>query len=131
MGDTDGMGPSPSRPRPPAGPAPDHRLRAVVVALLLVAVGLAGFATPAGAHASLVSTDPADGATVDAPPETVTLTFTEPVSLGAGGVEVLDDSGEPVHEGEAVARDRQVTVGMRPDLDEGTYVISYRGPSAH
>ena len=63
-------------------------------------------AAPAAAHASLVSIDPADGARLDESPEVVTLTFSEPVSVGLGGVRVLDADGDPVQDGAAARRRR-------------------------
>ncbi|HEY4625692.1 MAG TPA: copper resistance protein CopC, partial [Blastococcus sp.] len=61
------------------------RRAALLLAALLSGWLLAGVATagPALAHATLVSTDPADGARLAKPPAKVTLRFSESVSLGA------------------------------------------------
>src|SRR5690606_38019127 len=108
-----------------------RRLRRIPAALLLIVAAVTVlWASPAGAHASLSSSDPADGSTVEELPGAVTLTFTEPVSLGVGGVEVLDASGEAVQDGEASVQDTVVTVDVPADLPDGTYVISYRVVSA-
>ncbi|WP_183101515.1 copper resistance CopC/CopD family protein, partial [Nocardioides pelophilus] len=77
------------------------------------------------AHASLVSSDPAEGAVVDAAPETVTLTFDEPVSVVGDGIQAYDASGDPL-ETDAGARDEVVTVDLPGGLDDGTYVVAWR-----
>jgi copper transport protein len=103
-------------------------VRAVLAGVLaLVAVVLP--AAPASAHASLVSTDPAEGAVLPQPPERITLTFDEPVSLSAAGARLYDASGDEV-EVEAASRDRVVTAVVGEDLADGTYVLTYRVVSA-
>ena len=84
---------------PYARPAPRRRaphwwvpVAAALVALALVLLG----GSPAAAHAELVETDPAEGAVVETAPETVTLTFNEPVRLTSQEVAVYDAGGEPV-----------------------------------
>jgi copper transport protein len=105
--------------------------RRAALAVTVLAIGfLASAAGPAAAHASLVSVDPADGARLDESPDAVTLTFSEDVSVGLGGVRVLDGEGEPVQDGAARADGEVVTVDLRPDLPAGTYVVSYRVTSA-
>ena len=52
-------------------------LRAIAVTVLCVAALLLG-AAPAFAHTRLQSSDPADGASLDAGPQRVSLTFNEP-----------------------------------------------------
>ena len=101
-------------------------LGAAAGGLLLVVLG----ASPAAAHASLVSVDPPDGARLDESPATVTLTFSETVSTGLGGVQVIDADGDQVQTGAARAQGAEVQVDVEPDLPDGTYVISYRVISA-
>jgi copper transport protein len=83
----------------------------------------------AWAHASLVSADPADGATLAAPPDQVVLRFSEPVSPLA--VKLLDDTGAAVTlppvaqpEGETIR------VALPSQMRHGTYLLSYRVTSA-
>ena len=64
-------------------------LAALGLVLVLALVGTA----PAGAHAELLTTTPGDGQTVAEPPSSVTLEFTEPVSVSLGGVRVFDSRG--------------------------------------
>jgi copper transport protein len=103
-----------------------HRL-ALAVVLALAALTL--LAPAASAHASLVSTDPAEGEVLAAAPETITLTFDEPVALSTDGATLYDASGQEVP-AEARSVDRVVTVTPGGDLAEGTYVLGYRVISA-
>lgn len=50
---------------------------AVLLVILCTSLG----ALPAYAHATLIATDPADGARLDQAPATVALSFNEPVSV--------------------------------------------------
>ncbi|HEY9556863.1 MAG TPA: copper resistance protein CopC [Acidimicrobiales bacterium] len=103
--------------------------RAWLAVVLLVAV-IIGSASPASAHASLLSVDPPDGARLDESPAAVTLTFSEPVSAELGGVRVVDGDGNQVQVGAARVDGVVVTVDLQPDLPDGTYVVSYRVISA-
>ena len=107
--------------------------RPVLLLLVLLAGWLSlGVATagPAAAHAELVSTDPGEGARLDAVPGTVTLTFSEGVSLGAGYARVLGADGERVDTGAAEVDGDTVTVPLRGDLPDASYVVTYRIVSA-
>lgn len=96
-------------------------LATVLLAGLLV--GSAG--APASAHASLVSTDPAEGAVLDRAPDVVTLTFDEQVSVVDDGIRAYDADGEPL-EVDAGARDEVVSAELPDDLADGTYVVTWR-----
>ena len=102
-----------------------NRRRALSALLLGLALVVA-LASPAAAHASLVSVDPADGARLDEGPERVRLTFSEAVSADLGGVRVLDRTGQAVHEGAARVESDVVEVDLERDLADGTYVVSFR-----
>lgn len=69
-------------------------LRAVLAALPLTMVLLIAWATPAAAHTDLDSTNPADGATLDAPLDEMTLTFTLPVTQLGDGVSLEGPDGQ-------------------------------------
>lgn len=115
---------SPARPvrRHPALPAGWARVAAALVALALVVLG----AAPASAHAELIGSDPAEGAVVETAPDTVTLTFNEPVRLTSQEIAVYDAAGEQV-EAASRAGGTEVTVGLTgaTDLADGTYVVSW------
>ncbi|MER6360157.1 FixH family protein [Kitasatospora sp. NPDC001527] len=97
-----------------------------VLALLLAGAG------PAAAHAALQSTDPAQNAVLPTAPPSVTLTFSEAVSLSADSVRVLDpagkavDAGSPAH---ADGKDNTARVGLGSGLADGTYTVAWRAVS--
>ncbi|SDC57731.1 copper transport protein [Geodermatophilus telluris] len=109
-------------------------MRRPALLLLVLLAGWLGLgvatAGPAAAHAELVSTDPGDGARLDAVPGQVTLRFTEGVSLGAGYARVLGDGGERVDTGAPTVDGDTVTVPLRGDLPDASYVVTYRVVSA-
>ncbi|NYE37437.1 copper transport protein [Nocardioides cavernae] len=102
------------------------RVAAALVALALCLLQVVLGASPAAAHAELVETDPAEGAVVEVAPETVTLTFNEPVRLTSQEIAVYDATGDPVAS-TAGANGAEVTVGLTgaADLADGTYVVSW------
>jgi len=104
-------------------------LRAFPLAVLLAVWTVLGTAGSASAHATLVSTDPAEGAVVDEAPSTVTFTFDEPVQLVPDGLLAFDAAGERV-DVEAAASGVEVTGRLPDDLADGTYVVTWRVVSA-
>jgi len=104
-------------------------LGALALGLLLAGLWVA----PAGAHASLVSTDPAAGATVTTSPAAVTLSFSEPVESALGGVRLFDARGrrvDGVGTPHRPAGASDVLTASLPDLDDGTYALTWRATSA-
>ncbi len=108
------------------------RRRGAVVLLLLTGWLLAALvsAGPAAAHATLVSTSPAEGARLDTAPAVVTLEFTEGVSLGAGYARVLTAGAEEVAGDGASVDGRQLRVPLPEGLADGGYLVTYRVVSA-
>jgi copper transport protein len=108
------------------------RLRRLAGAGVLVAavasVGLALGPAPADAHAELISTEPASGEQLDAAPERVVLRFTESVDVSGDAVEVLTAGGDRIDVGTADHPDgeRSAVAVDLPELDDGTYVVSWR-----
>lgn len=101
-------------------------MRACLVALLLLAAP--HLATGALAHASLIGSDPRDGAVVMAAPGRVTLTFNEPVSALLLRVIVPDGQSRDLA---GVAVDGNVLqVSLPPGLGRGTHLLSWRVVSA-
>jgi methionine-rich copper-binding protein CopC len=118
----------------------------LLVTFALVASALPVFAAPAAAaepaaehaaaaehagtaallplHARLVSTTPADGATVPTA-EQVTLTFTEDVDPRFLVVRVTGPAGDDT-QGSPVVRGRTVTQPLVPDLSAGPHSVAYR-----
>ena len=95
-----------------------------VLAGLAVLLVLAG-ASPAAAHATLVRSDPAQGAVLESAPEQVRFTFSEHVSLLPDGVRVFDAAGEEL-DADATARGEQLDVELGDDLADGTVVVVWR-----
>jgi copper transport protein len=99
---------------------------ALPAALLLVPAA-------ASAHAVLVDSVPARGATVREQPRQVVLRFSESVEANFGALRVFDararrvDDGPAQHPGASGAR---LSVGLKPGLPDGTYVATYRVISA-
>ena len=101
--------------------------RALVV-LVAVAALLASAGTALG-HAVLVSSSPAADARLEAAPDRVTLTFSEPVEIvQSDDIDVVDEAGEDVTAGPATneAEARTVEIPLRPGLGEGTYTVRYQ-----
>ncbi len=115
-----------SRPR-----GPSALRRVAVLAALVLALVVAG-ATPAFAHATLLTTEPQPGGKFETSPGAISLRFNEPVEVSLGGIRLFDgssdriDIGAPEHpDGES----NQVRASM-PKLDDGTYVVTWRVMSA-
>ena len=100
--------------------------RPLIGALLaLIALGLA--AGPALAHAELDTADPADGAVLDTPPTTITLTFTERLEPGKSSFRLLlGDDNLGVGE---VTGPREMTLDDLT-LGPGEYLIKWTSASA-
>jgi copper transport protein len=103
------------------------------VAFLLAALAVVAGSAPARAHASVVSTAPADRQVLGTPPSRVSLTFTEPVSLGLTRVGVIAPDGDtvatgrPAHPGD---RAEKVAVTLRTLSAKGTYTVVWHTVSA-
>jgi copper transport protein len=102
-------------------------LRATLLVSLALGAILVG-PSPAGAHALLQRSEPADGIRLGAAPQVVTLEFTEPPEPTLSGIQVLDQSGAEVQRGQADL------VPGRPDalrvqvggLEKGVYTVVWR-----
>ena len=103
-------------------------LAATFVVALLLLIG-----PPASAHAMLEGSTPAADAVLTAPPSSVDLVFNEAISLLPDSVRVFGPDGTQVDSG-AVAHSHgdaaTASVGVQPDLPDGTYLVSYRVVSA-
>jgi methionine-rich copper-binding protein CopC len=100
-------------------------LRAIAVTVLCVAALLLG-AAPAFAHTRLQSSDPADGASLDAGPQRVSLTFNERMQPGFATVTVIGPDTRPYQAGDVTADGGTVSIGVAPLGPAGRYEIGYR-----
>jgi len=116
--------------RPPSGRA--GRRRAVAAVLLGVLLALAGPATAAQAHASLVATTPGASARLSTVPHQVGATFSEPVEAGIGSMKVYGPDGSRADAGTSRhgASDREIVAGVRNASAHGTYTVAWRVVSA-
>jgi len=94
-------------------------LAALVTLLFLVA-------SPASAHTELTSSTPANGAVVNGPPSTISLTFSEPPLAEGLAVQVAALDGPQVEVGKPTLKGSTVTVTWPATANSGEYSISYR-----
>ncbi|WP_374238006.1 copper resistance protein CopC [Gordonia sp. 'Campus'] len=106
--------------------------RVVVVLAALACLGLVGsWAAPAAsAHSRLVSSDPADGAALQSGPESVTLTFNEPIQSSYAVLNVVGPDDHYWQSGEPTVDGPDLRVGVRELGPTGKYVVNYRVTSA-
>jgi copper transport protein len=104
------------------------KLRALAVGWL-TGLALVLGASPAAAHATLVSSDPAEGEVLAEAPDVVTFTYDESVSLTGDSIKVFDAAGEPV-EADASGEGEVIEVDLPDELADGTYVVAWRVVSA-
>jgi hypothetical protein len=113
-------------PRAPPQPGDsDMRCLRILATTLIL---LAGVAPAAFAHAHLVKSQPAKGATVRVAPGMLTLWFSEPLEPDFCTVEVVDDAGHRVDQGKATldpADPKILHVALKP-LTPGTYKAVWR-----
>ena len=101
-------------------------MRFVAGCVLLWAVGPRG----AAAHAALTRAEPAAGARLSAPPTKIALVFSEALELGFSLVQVTDESGKRVDQGELKADggansvEKPLTI-----LKPGTYRVKWHAVS--
>lgn len=103
------------------------RTRAAVLSLLVPLLALASLAlgaAPASAHASLIGSDPVDGATLASAPATVSFTFNEDIRDPA--YVVVDAGDQRVAEGQAEVDANVVTARVDADAVAGTWTAAYR-----
>ncbi len=102
-------------------------VRRAVAATSLVALVVLGAASAAGAHAVLLRTSPAAQSTLAESPSSIQLTYSEPVEVAFGAIRVFDVEGRRVDRGEIgrASGGREVSVAV-PELDDGTYIVTWR-----
>jgi methionine-rich copper-binding protein CopC len=100
-------------------------MRALLLGLVVLAVG----AGPVAAHAELVSSDPADGATVTGSPDEVVTVFDEPL-LDNSSMELIGPDGSRVATGDVDPADRTRMVIAVSDITPGEYEARWTAASA-
>jgi len=100
--------------------------RALLGGLLLIASLFVGMPA-AQAHADLVSSDPAAGATLATAPTELRLTFSEAPDPALSAVELLTTGASPVSTGGQRVEGRStLVVPITDPLAEGTYTVTWR-----
>ncbi|SCL29152.1 copper transport protein [Micromonospora nigra] len=107
-----------------------RRLAALAGLLVTVVALLVAPATPASAHAVLVSTSPTASAVTPSGPSEVVLTFSESVRKVPGKIRVIAPDGSRADRGEPRFDGPVVTVPVDPAGGRGTYLVTYRVISA-
>ena len=87
------------------------------------------WATAAWAHAELLRADPSPGQLLAQPPDTITLTFSEPVQAPSGSIRVLDGDGRAI-DVESIRSSDLTVIASLPRLENGGYVVTWRVVSA-
>jgi copper resistance protein C len=99
-------------------------------ALLIGLVLLLVDAIPVAAHAELVSSDPAAGATVTGSPDEIVVVFSEPIEYNSS-IELIGPDGARVATGGADAADRtRLVIDSPPQLSPGEYEVRMTVASA-
>lgn len=96
---------------------------AVVLASVLTAI-------PAFAHAALISSDPANGAQLDASPARITLTFNQDVEPQFATVTVSGPDGTAYADGAVRVDGPDAVIDVKPLGPAASYVVAYRVISA-
>ncbi|MFC5822258.1 copper resistance CopC family protein [Nonomuraea insulae] len=105
-------------------------MRRLLTVLLLAFASVGALCSPAMAHNVLISSDPADGATLSASPGRVTLVFDQAVRQGYAQVGVTGADGSSWADGSAAVAAERVSVKVKPLPAGGSYVVGYRILSA-
>jgi methionine-rich copper-binding protein CopC len=103
-----------------------HRwTRAVLAALLTLALGFAG-ASVASAHTALVSSTPENGAALSAAPEEIVFTFSEPLLPDFVRFLRISDTGEAEDLGVTEVDGATARLFWPPGLPGGEWTVEYR-----
>ncbi|MCU1358390.1 MAG: Copper resistance protein CopC [Acidimicrobiales bacterium] len=117
-----------ARVRRPTRNGTRRRFHVALATLVVVLVVLVPAGT-ASAHAELESSNPADGSVLKAAPSSVSLQFSESVSVRSDGVRVVDATSRRVDRSKAEGSGNRVTVPLGK-LATGSYLVSWRVISA-
>jgi putative copper export protein/methionine-rich copper-binding protein CopC len=103
------------------------RRRVLAAAWVSLVLALA-LPAPAGAHALLEASEPADGATLPEPPTEIVLRFTESPEPALSSIVLLDTTGAELDVGEAgpAPGDPSALSVSTPELQQGAYTVTWR-----
>lgn len=107
-------------------PSIRRQLLSIVLGIFVVAGALLGFSAPAVAHDAAESSSPAQGATLETPPEKVSVTFNKnPLGLGAQ-FSVKDASGAEWAAGPVEIVDNVASQKLKAGAPAGAYTVAWR-----
>lgn len=101
-------------------------MRRLATILVLSLLTLFSTGAPAFAHNVLVGSDPADGAQLTTGPDTVRLTFDQPVRAGYNTVTLVGPNGDHWVDAEPTVEGTSVTAPVRELGPAGRYTLAYR-----
>ncbi|MEO8282559.1 MAG: copper resistance CopC family protein [Pseudarthrobacter sp.] len=103
-----------------------RQLLSVLLGTFVFAAALLGFSAPALAHDAAESSNPAQGATLAAPPEKVSVTFNKnPLGIGAQ-FSVKDSSGAEWADGGVEIVDNVASQKLKAGAPAGAYTVAWR-----
>ena len=103
-----------------------RQLFSALLGTAILAAALLGAVAPASAHDAAVSTSPATGVTLAAPPEQVSVTFNKnPLVLGSQFL-VNDDAGTNWSDGGVEIVDNVASQKLKSGAPAGTYTVLWR-----
>lgn len=103
-----------------------RQLLSVLLGTFVFAVALLGFSAPALAHDVAESSSPAQGATLEAPPEQVSVTFNKnPLGIGAQ-FSVKDSAGAEWADGAVEIVDNVASQKLKAGAPAGAYTVAWR-----
>lgn len=109
--------------RIPANRSSENCRRLVVLlAILLIWLLLP---QPSSAHATLLGTNPTDGAQLDQPPAEVVLTFSEPVGIVENASTLVGNDIDTINLNPTL-NGSDVTIPIPTDLPDGDYLVQWR-----
>lgn len=114
----------------PMARAPRFRPALIATALLAVLFGGLATASPAAAHDALVSSSPAEGEQLVAPPAQITLEFSNEVLAMGAEVQVNDTTGRNWVTGDAAITGRTVVAPVAEGMPAGSYEVLWKVVSA-
>jgi copper transport protein len=105
--------------------------RAAAVAFLLIVLGVLSPATGArAAHAEYTGATPEAGAELDAAPDTVTLSFSDPVEPVPGAYTLHTADGVVASDLAATSSGTDLVITLPEDLPNGAYALEWRAESS-
>lgn len=103
-------------------PAPTHRGWVLLAALLFAMLSSA----PAAAHTNVISTNPSDGQSLSAAPQSVSVRFAADLLTAGARLVATDASGTQVDVGEATVDGGMVTATWPTSATSGQFTVAYR-----